>query len=142
MKKLFALAPLSLFLFACLPVPQQTSFFKIEYEAYTRGAAEYILLENGQIKHVLNRQDTVSKPLKEIHYKKLSAFLKELNLSSLETLSIPSTRHQSDGSMAASLLISDKDQKEYVTPTFDDNNPPKEIKPLIDYLKSIAKEKE
>ena len=142
MKKLFTLSLLTFFLFACPPVSQKKNFSKIEYEAYTRGSANYILIKEGVLKHVLNRQDTTTITLKEKQNTKLYNLLKDLELSSLEKLALPSTRHQTDGSMAATLAISDTNQKEYVTSTFDDDNPPKEIKPLIEYLKSLTQEKE
>jgi hypothetical protein len=141
MKRILALIIFcSIFLIACPPLPWHTAFSKIEYEAFSRGASEYILVEQGQIKYVENRQDTISKPLKKKHYKELYEFLKDLELSSLETLEVPSTRHQTDAALAASLAITDKDQNEYVTPTFDDDNPPQEIKELVAYLKGLTKE--
>ena len=133
----------SLFLFslsACPPLPRQVAFSKIEYQAFSRGSSQYILLEKGSLKYVLNQRDTVTKKLQEHHYKALYSLLKEIDLSALESLKVPSTKHQTDAALAASLAIIDIHQKEFVSPTFDDNNPPKEIKDLVEYLRGLTQE--
>ena len=139
-KRLFTIV-CPLFLFACPPLPQHSAFSKIEYEAYGRGGSEYVLLEEGKLKYVQNRQDTITKTLKNKDYKAIYEQIKDLELSSLENLKVPSTRHRTDGAFAAVLVVWNSEGNEFASPTFDDDNPPNEIKGLVDYIKSLVKKK-
>ena len=130
------------FLMACPPLPHHYTYqYKIEYNAIGRSGSEYILLENNALKYVQNREDTISKSLKSRNYKRIYHFLKGINLDSLETLVAPSKKHEFDGALATTLTISDPSKRKYITSTFDDGNPPIEIKGLVNYIKDIAKKK-
>ena len=138
MRKVFLPCITCVILFCACPENQNLKDFdKIEYNAFTRGRSETITLENGLLKHSEN-QNTIEKKLKNKDYKKLYKLLKELNLASLDKLTPPTTRHRFDGAMGATLSISKKGNTN-TTPTFDDDNPPVEIKKLISYLQSLTK---
>ena len=127
-------------LMGCPPLPHHyVPMYKIEYKSFGRSGSEYILLEKSTLKYVENRQDTIMKRLKRKHYKALHEYFKEINLNSLRTLEVPSKKHQFDGALATTLTITDPKPEVYRTPTFDDDNPPKKIKGIIAYIKSISK---
>lgn len=124
----------------CPPLPHHyVPLYKIEYKSIGRGGSEYILLEKRTLKYVQNRQDTVIKRLKNKHYKVLHSFLKDINLDSLSLLEVPSRKHQFDGALATTLIITDPQPIVHTSPTFDDDNPPNKIRGIIEYIKSISK---
>ncbi|MFD2567003.1 hypothetical protein [Pseudotenacibaculum haliotis] len=140
MKKVFPLlAVFSLLLVACPPIPHHFAYKKIEYNAYTRGSSEYISLDRSVIKYVQNNQDTIRKPIRNKHNKHLYELLKNINLETLSGLKVPSKKHQYDGAMAATLSVYSFGDYKNTSPTFDDNNPPEELKELIDYIKGLVK---
>jgi heat shock protein HslJ len=129
-----------LLLMGCPPLPHHyVPLYKIEYKSFGRNGSEYILLEKSTLKYMENRQDTITKRLKNKHYRALHNYLKEINLDSLPLLEVPSKKHQFDGALATTLIITDAKPEVYKTSTFDNDNPPKEIKGIIEYIKSISK---
>ncbi len=139
MKKIFILLSFcSLFLFGCPASQEMDTFKKIDYSAITRGSSKQITLENGEFTRLQNNKETIRKKLDKKMYNSLFKILKEIDLSSLETLTVPSKKHQYDGALASTITI-ESEGKTYTSPTFDDDNPPTELKKLIDYLQSITK---
>lgn len=125
---------------ACPPIPHHRIYHdKIEYSAQGRSGSEYIMLYKGDIKYVQNHQDTITKPLRKKHAKKLFQLFKSIQVDSLKYLKVPSKKHQFDGALAARLSVGYGDTFINTSPTFDDNNPPEELKELLDYIKSLVK---
>lgn len=138
MKRVIALLVFSsLFLMACPPLPHHMAYKKMEYKALGRAGSEYIVLDRSELKYVLNHQDTITKRLKNKHVKELYQFLKDLDISTLEKLEVPSKKHLFDGALAARLSIYQFSNREHTTPTFDHNNPPKELKGLVEYIRGF-----
>lgn len=139
MKKVFPLLIICcLLLMACPPLPHHRVYFeKIEYSAQSRGASEYIMLYKGDIKYVQNHQDTITKSMRTKDAKRLLKILDKVP-QNLESLKVPSKKHQFDGALAGVLSITMADDTKTTSPTFDDNNPPEEIKELIDYIKNLV----
>jgi hypothetical protein len=137
-KSLILLSFCYLFLLGCTPTKEITAFEKIDYTAITRGSSQQITLEKGQLTSFQNNKEVLRKPLNKNIYTALFKLLKSMDLSALEKLKVPSQRHQSDGALASRVTILSKG-KTYTSPTFDHDNPPKEIKPLIDYLQGLIK---
>jgi len=129
-----------LLLTGCPPLPHHyVPLYKIEYKSYGRGGSEYILLEKGTVKYVQNNQDTIARQLRNKHFRMLHAYLQGINLESLSLIEVPSKKHQYDGALATNLIISDVRPFVYTSPTFDDDNPPKEIKGIVEYIRDLAK---
>ena len=59
------------------------------------------------------------------------------NVQNLNTIEVPSKKHQFDGALAATLTIKSGDTA-YTTPTFDHGNPPAEVKVLVDKIIELA----
>lgn len=129
-----------LFLMACPPLAHHyVDAYKIEYSSTGRGGSEYILLKNRALKYVENNQDTIVKPLKKKHFKKLHEYLKNIDLESLSSLKAPSQKYLFDGAQLTTFAITDANPKEHKTLPFDHNNPPEEIKDIILYIKELSK---
>jgi len=112
-----------------------------EYKASTRGTLMEISITQKEIAATKGRpgEDTAA-PLKVTPEKGWNTLLEEtakLNLNGLETLAVPSKKHQFDGALAASLKIM-ADGKTYTTPTFDHGNPPAEIKALVEKIIELS----
>lgn len=142
-KSLLILSLVSLFLTGCPPLPQY-QIDEIEYKAITRGSSERILLKKetpGQFKthliHEKNNQEVFKTKFKKKDFKKLYKILKKIDLKTINQLEIPSKKHQYDGAMITTLEIG-FGKEIYKSVSFDDDNPPKELKELIDYLQGLV----
>lgn len=70
--------------------------------------------------------------------KNITNLVSKLNFSELEQLMPPSIAHQYDGAYAASFTII-VNGKSFVAPTFDEGNPPAQIKEIVDLLYKLRK---
>lgn len=114
---------------------------KYEYRAYTRGSEISISMDKKSVHAGRgNGIGDLDGPIVTMTPEKWSALLEEtakINLDKLETLEVPSKKHQFDGALAANLKIT-VDGKEYQTVTFDHGNPPAEIKALVEKIIAIS----
>jgi hypothetical protein len=111
-----------------------------EYHAYTRGTKLDIVIKDGTIAaHKGRPGEAVAEPREYYVFEDsiLTEKASKINLDNLETLEVPSKKHQFDGAMAATLTIT-ANGKTYTTPTFDHGNPPAEVKPLVDKIIEIS----
>ncbi|MBL4604543.1 MAG: hypothetical protein JKY02_02430 [Flavobacteriaceae bacterium] len=136
-KTLLLLCFCSLFLFGCPPPKELTAFQKIDYKAITRGSSFQITLEKGSLRYLKNNIETLKKSLSMKNYKSIYKLLKNIDLATIDKIEPPSKRHQFDGALLGVLEIQSQ-RKIYTSVSFDDDNPPKELKALIDYLKSLT----
>ena len=129
-----------LFLMACPPLPHHYVYgYELEYTSSGRSGSEYILIKEGAVKYVQNNQDTVSNSLRKRDYKALYKFLENIHLDSLSLLEVPSKKFLYDGASATTLTITDGNLDKHKSPTFDSDNPPSQIKGLIEYIKETSK---
>lgn len=114
----------------------------INYSAITRGSFLEIKLENQQIL-VKKDQYTPGKilELSDTEWHILLDQLHNTDLDALATLEPPSNKRAYDGAASAKLTILEDDLK-YSAPEFDHGNPNAQIKPLVDYILSLAKKVE
>ena len=111
-----------------------------EYTAITRGASKKVVVSSYDIVTIKDQDKThaVSKKLTAEEWKKLSDAYKGIkNVSSINTIEVPSVKHQFDGALAAILTITVGDEV-YQTPTFDHGNPPAEVKELVDGIIKLS----
>lgn len=142
MKKFFFLAAISFSLVACPPQPKHV-YDKIEYKSITRGLSEYILVERKNKKQVQliytkNNQEVTNRALDKKELQDIFDRLKYLDVNNIHQLDVPSKKHQYDGAMITTISITAQ-QKLFKSPSFDHDNPPKKLLPLIHYLKSLIK---
>ncbi len=120
----------------------------LEYEASTRGFRKKITIKNGLVLLIVESQ-LPSKPSIEPTERMLStqeltdlvSLYSKVNVNQLSELKPPSTAHTYDGALLAKLTIT-LDNKIYRTQTFDDGNPPAEIKGLVSKMLEIAQVKQ
>jgi len=121
-----------------LLVAKNDNSYVIEYTAHSRGLFQQIIVTNEMISFQKDRQ---SKPKTEscnkTDWNKLMALLKDVNVTSLSKLEAPTKAHQYDGAAITTLKISHQGNS-YETPSFDQGNPPEEIKVLVKEILSIA----
>lgn len=112
-----------------------------EYNAYTRGTAMHILINNFGIGASKGQPNTkADETFRVVDKKDRNALLEQtakIDLDKLETLEAPTKKHQFDGALAAMLKIT-IDGKAYQTVTFDHGNPPAEIKPLVEKIIQLS----
>lgn len=112
----------------------------MEYKAYTRGSNKEVTItrDKVEVKELrLGKNIEATYPLSKDNWSKLTALAKKVNLDKMETLEAPTKAHQYDGAMAAHLIITASDAT-YRSVTFDDGNPPAEIKALVDEVIGIS----
>jgi hypothetical protein len=108
----------------------------IKYSAFTRGTSKEIVVNEKGV--ISNKND---KKLRQTEGKstlsQCQKLIKNINLESISALKAPSKRRASDGALHASIEIITKD-KTYQSNEFDEGNPPKELKKLVDYILKMA----
>ncbi|MDW5289954.1 hypothetical protein [Formosa sp. PL04] len=111
----------------------------IGYSAITRGSFLEIKIEDQKIL-VIKEQYGPDK-IRNLSKKEWDILLNKIDavdLDTLSTLEAPSALRHTDGAASARLQIIEDDLK-YSTPEFDHKNPNSEIKPLVEYILSLAK---
>lgn len=107
----------------------------VSYSAATRGSsfickmnADSILIDISGVENVSNRSQ-----LEVGDWRTLSELVKQLNLDSIPFLEAPTDNRYNDQVRIAEVEIK-KGEKLYVSNAFDEGNPPKELKALVDKL--------
>jgi hypothetical protein len=141
MKKLMPVLLVVIAFFGCASsaLKQQSSDITIEYRALTRGRNVHAMLTHENLKsHSKGRiENAVDKPMPREDWDTLISELEKVDLEKLHALPAPSTKHQYDGAMGATLTVKVAD-KEYQTVTFDHGNPPAEIEALVTKITKLA----
>ena len=111
----------------------------IAYSAITRGSFLEITIKN-QILLVTKEQHGSAKTsdLSKSEWDHLLNELETINLDSLSVLKAPSMKRSYDGAASARLQITEANLV-YSTTEFDHGNPNSKIKPLVEYILSLAK---
>lgn len=122
--------------------PQKTDITQIKYRAITRGAEKGVTIARGNINvsetRLGGKNISASYPISVENWNRLVAMAQKADpVKKLGTYEAPSKKHQFDGAMAANLIISVGDTH-YSSVTFDDGNPPAEIKALVDEVIGIS----
>ncbi|MCK5443702.1 MAG: hypothetical protein KAJ23_17590 [Maribacter sp.] len=117
----------------------RTTQFSVTYKAATRGANFEYRITNERI--AVNSkgldQKNGERAITTQERNEIIALINKINLSTIGTLIPPSNNSATDRALIASLKVS-KDGKMYESSSFDEGNPPKEIKPLIDKIVALA----
>jgi len=125
-------------LVSCSSIQQETAFQKINYKAMTRGYSTEIVLQDNTLKYFKNTKENRSLTLTEEVKDSLNTLVKKINLNTINQLKAPSNEYQFDGAMYATVAVV-LNGKTYTSAGFDDDNPPKELTPLVNYLLTLIK---
>ena len=117
----------------------RTIQFSVNYKAATRGANFEYIINNERI--VVNSmgldQKNGERAITLQERNQMMALVDEMELDEIGTLIPPSNNSATDRALIASLKVS-KDGKIYESSSFDEGNPPMEIKPLIDKIVALV----
>ncbi len=115
------------------------SEFSFEYEASTRGAYKKVMVTKDSIITIKDHgmKDVVSKPTKKGDWDFLVTNIKKVDPEVLGKLKAPSTKHYSDGALAASLRVINNGST-VSTPSFDHMYPPAEIAAVVNRIVMIS----
>tara|TARA_B110000116_G_C16551025_1_gene453130 strand:- start:135 stop:509 length:375 start_codon:yes stop_codon:yes gene_type:complete len=117
---------------------QKTSDIKeIIYNAITRGRSENITLKGSALQYKTT-QKSIFINLTKKQLAKVNTEVSKINLNEINTLKAPTDKRFYDGAMHTSILIK-SNSMEYTSATFDDTNPPAELKALCQLLLNLAK---
>ncbi|MCH2033923.1 MAG: hypothetical protein MK202_10420 [Tenacibaculum sp.] len=114
------------------------SIQEIVFNAQTRGSLENITISD---KTVFYKTYNTSKTfgIDSNQKKQLIDLIKKIDLQNISNLKAPSNKRAFDGALHATLSIK-TESNNYISSQFDDDNPPKELKVLIDIMKTYCKE--
>ena len=115
----------------------------VQYEAISRGLFYKTQIVEGQITVQRTRSETDIEKIacKSADWKQLKAIVAEIDPTLIGELKAPSAKSHYDAAAIASLTVQ-VDGKTYTSNSFDHGNPPKELKPLVDYVLQLSEKVE
>lgn len=122
--------------FGCPAAQESYPVKEITYEAMTRGRSEMIHIKSNLMTYKTHKKSKEVR-LSNKQLKALYKAIKAVNYSEVETLKAPSGKRLYDGAMAA-VVIFKTETETYQSASFDDDNPPNELKELVALLKSFV----
>jgi len=110
----------------------------ISLDAITRGKKEQVEVSSSELTCVsngMNKTNMVKEnvTLEKMQWEKIREEVSNINLTKMSQLEAPSTNYMFDGDMATTLSIT-IDKQTYTSSTFDKQNPPEELKSLVNYV--------
>lgn len=116
---------------------QTSTISEVTFNAHTRGAMENIsLIDNTVTYKDYNTTKTYS--ITKVQKEQLLDLIKNLELKSISELKAPSNKRATDAALHASLQIKTTNET-YISSDFDHDNPPSELKPIVDLLRDFVK---
>ncbi|AUC16363.1 hypothetical protein BTO06_14925 [Tenacibaculum sp. SZ-18] len=114
------------------------SIQEIVFNAQTRGKLENITISD---KAIFYKTYETSKTfgIDSDQKKQLTDLIKKIDLQNISNIKAPSNKRAFDGALQATLSIK-TESNNYVSSQFDDDNPPKKLKVLIELMKTLCKE--
>jgi len=139
MKKITLLIFTNCFLFfSCSSSKHIDRFQKIQYKSITRGYSTQILLQGDTLKYFQNNNETLSLIISKDVKNSLNKLLKKVHPETIGLIKAPTNKFQYDGAMYTTLEVI-WNGKNYKSNGFDDDNPPKKLSPLINFLLTLVK---
>ena len=113
-----------------------TGVSQVEYSTSSLSGFEKIVLTTKRFERSSSSRVAAKGGLSTTDRVTRDRLLLDIDLSSLGDLPVPSKRHQFDGAQVASLKITTEHQM-YASPSFDHDNPPVALRPLIDFILAL-----
>ena len=113
-----------------------TGVSQVEYSTSSLSGFEKIVLTTKRFERSSSSRVATKGGLSTTDRVTRDRLLLDIDLSSLGDLPVPSKRHQFDGAQVASLKITTEHQV-YTSPSFDHDNPPVALRPLIDFILAL-----
>lgn len=110
----------------------------VSLDAITRGKKEHVEVSSSKLTCVsngMNKTDMVKEnvTLDEQQWEKIRTEVAKIDLAGMNQLEAPSTNYMFDGDMATTLSVT-VGKETYTSSTFDKQNPPEELKALVNYV--------
>lgn len=119
---------------------QTENLNKLHYKAYTRGfSKEMTILPEYIIKTENGKSDTI--PMDKKNWQALTILIKNSEPETWGSISPPSTKFSTDAALHTTLSATFPSQQ-FATQTFDEHNPPKKLKSLIQRVRTLANDME
>jgi len=123
------------FFFSSSCIAQEEVFKELHFNAQNRGHSETITVVNYTVFYK-TQQNSKTYFINKEKRKKLEELVTKTDLDKISSLKAPSSKRLFDGAMTANISIK-KGKKTYISSSFDDDNPPKELKEIIVLLRSF-----
>jgi hypothetical protein len=111
------------------------SFTGLTYSTVSMRSSQTITILDGIYRRYSNGEKVVGHRLAKSELSMLYQLVGSIDLSKINDLEVPSRRHRFDGAMLAVIEVQ-IGQEVYVSVPFDHDNPPSQLKPLVDQLSS------
>jgi hypothetical protein len=111
------------------------SFTGLTYSTVSMRSSQTITILDGIYRRYSNGEKVVGHRLAKSELSMLYQLVGSIDLSKINDLEVPSRRHRFDGAMLAVIEVQ-IGQEVYVSVPFDHDNPPSQLKPLVDQLLS------
>lgn len=112
------------------------SFTGLTYSTVSMRSSQTITILDGIYRRYSNGEKVVGHRLAKSELSMLYQLVGSIDLSKINDLEVPSRRHRFDGAMLAVIEVQ-IGQEVYVSVPFDHDNPPSQLKPLVDQLSSM-----
>lgn len=113
---------------------------KVEFNTLSRGGHyEQIVITEDKLRFQKEKRrskeekQTYSRKLKEVEWKQLIQNMEHLNLHEIPKLKSPSMKRAYDGALHSEIIITTLDNQQYIH-RFDDEDPNKLLKPLLQFI--------
>ncbi|WP_299833351.1 hypothetical protein [uncultured Tenacibaculum sp.] len=117
---------------------QTSTIYEVIFNAQSRGALENISLTNNTITYK-NYNTTKTYKISKNNLEQLFNLIQKLDLKTISEIQAPSNKRATDAALHASLTIKTSNES-FTSNVFDDDNPPSELKDIIDLLKTFSQE--
>lgn len=114
----------------------KASFDSMNYSAVTLGASDQITLDKTKVRRVVNGKKVTLKRVSPTNLVMLYKLIGEIDLVNIHLLDAPTTRYRFDGAMLTTIEVQ-MGADVFRSVSFDHDNPPYQLKPLVDYLVSL-----
>lgn len=137
---------LSIFLtsFSCESVQLDEEIKEVAFRSMgMSGHAETITVNRDSVVLSYEKRRTQEKPLTfgrkldNGEWTSLIAIIKAINFSEISSLESPTNKRAYDGALHSEIIIRTRD-REYVSPSFDDEDPHEKLQPLMNALRELA----
>ena len=139
MKKVMKFIPVLILMIttSCAVQKGDSNIKEVVFNAHTRGNSETITLVNNNVFYK-TQKDSKTFFINKAQREELETLVSKIDLKGIADLKAPSGKRLFDGAMHAAVTLKVAD-KTYVSASFDDDNPPAELKPLVDLLRGFTK---
>ena len=123
---------------SCATQKNNEEIKEVVFDAHTRGSSEKITIVNLNVSHKTD-QETKTYVLSAEQRKAMEDIISKVKLAEISDLKAPSDKRFYDGAMTAIVSIK-TGNKTFTSSSFDDDNPPEELKALVDLLKTFLEQ--